>query len=59
MYNMKMLNMDVMELEDTRLSGTSVQQYKRKHRCKDNLPEDPKPKIQLLQEKEGKDHLKY
>lgn len=51
--------MDVMELEDTRLPGTSDLQYKRKHRCKDNLLEDLKLKIQLLQEKEGKDHLKY
>lgn len=51
MYN-KVLNMDVRELEDTRLPGTSVLQHKRKHRCKDNSLEDLKPKIQLLQAKE-------
>lgn len=34
---MKVLNMDVMELEDTRLPGTSVLQHKRKQRCKDNF----------------------
>lgn len=53
MYNMKVLNMDVREPEDTRLPGTSVLQHKRKHRwCKDNLLEDLKPKIWLLQAKE-------
>lgn len=51
--NMKVLtNMDVMELEDTRLPGTSVLQHKTKHRCKENLLEDLKPKIWLQQEKE-------
>lgn len=52
MYNMKVLNMDVRELEDTRLTGTSVLQHKRKHRCKDNFLEDLKPKIWLLQAEE-------
>lgn len=52
MYNMKVLNMDVRELEDTRLTGTSVLQHKRKHRCKDNFLEDLKSKIWLLQAEE-------
>lgn len=53
MYNMKVLtNMDVMELEDTKLPGTPILQHRGKHRCKDNLLEDLKPKIWLLQEKE-------
>lgn len=52
MYNMKVLHTDVREFEDTRLPGTSVLQHKRKHGCKDNLLEDLKPKIWLLQAKE-------
>lgn len=54
MYNNTevLTNMDVTELEDTRLPGPSVLQHKRKYRCKDNLLEDLKPKIWLQQAKE-------